>query len=201
MHEELIGTIIDLEWAMFSDVQNIGGRAWCQDDPSTFRVMRRSQAQTWPELLLVSYRDDLEKARRNSRNLMMEKYARMMQSTHPAEYAEFADSLPPVSERVRKLVEQILAIHVAWQQEVAEKYPQLIARGRPLRTHDDTALATSFETYMRSELRTYSFRTLERLYEHTRALSDAQINGAELVLKNMVEAYGYETVAEANEGA
>jgi len=201
MKEELIAKIIDLEWAMFDDVRNVGGRAWCQNDPATFRIMRACQAKTWGDELLASYRDDLVAARSAGRNLMTEKYARMMESTHPEEYAQIADALPPVDPRSLAAIEEIVAINVGWEQALAVKYPRLSAKGRPLHTGEDTPCATSFETYGRGELRTYSPKTIGLLHEHTMSLARQEINGAELVLQNMVEAYGYKSLAEANDRA
>lgn len=201
MKEDLIAEIIDLEWAMFDDVRNAGGRAWCQNDPATFRIMRASQAKTWPVALLASYRDDLVAARSAGRNLMTEKYARMMESTHPEEYAQIAAALPPVDPRSLATIEEIVAINVNWEQEVARKYPRLSAKGRPLHTSEDTPYATSLETYARGELQTYSPKTIGLLHEHTTRLASEAINGAELVLQNMVAAYGYKSLAEANDRA
>ena len=41
--EETVGTIVRIEWEMMDKVQNCGGRAHCQDDWETFRLMRTSQ--------------------------------------------------------------------------------------------------------------------------------------------------------------
>ena len=79
MTRELIENIVDREWSMFDRVRNEGGRASCQNDPATFRIMRTSQFMTWPEDLLRSYLADLEAADRVGRNLLTEKYAFMME--------------------------------------------------------------------------------------------------------------------------
>ena len=42
--EELLNDIIGSEWNMFQEVSNIGGKALCQEDLETFRIMRFSQA-------------------------------------------------------------------------------------------------------------------------------------------------------------
>ena len=60
--DELINRIIDAEWAMFDEVDNIGGRAGCQDDGRTFYIMRYSNHCCLSERTLVSYYDDLTDA-------------------------------------------------------------------------------------------------------------------------------------------
>ena len=87
MKEDLIAKIVAMEWDMFQHVVNIGGRAACQDDPETFRIMRSSQAMAWSEDSLASYLEDLAAAAQAGRNLLTEKYARMMEFTAPLEYA------------------------------------------------------------------------------------------------------------------
>ena len=71
-----------------------GNVAICQDDWETFSIMRRSQYETWPAELLESYLNDLLAAKAEGRNLITEKYGRMMESTAPAEYAKIRDALP-----------------------------------------------------------------------------------------------------------
>lgn len=77
--------IAAIEWEMFQRVRNEGGRADCQNRPDTFKIMRLAQFSAWPEELAQSYLEDLRKALQNDRNLPMEKYARMMESTAPEE--------------------------------------------------------------------------------------------------------------------
>ena len=86
--ESLTERIVALEWDQFQRTENEGGRASCQGNWPVFRQMRSSQFLTWPLDLLVSYRDDLVEADRVGRNLVTEKYARMMASTAPDEYRE-----------------------------------------------------------------------------------------------------------------
>ena len=47
--EQLIDSLVGAEWAFFQNVNNVGGRASCQDMPQTFSVMRRSQFAIWPD--------------------------------------------------------------------------------------------------------------------------------------------------------
>ena len=70
-----------MEWELFDQVQNIGGRAVCQDNWSTFQIMRSSQLLPWPPELLSSYRDDLLEAKAAGRNPLSEKI-RLYDGTH-----------------------------------------------------------------------------------------------------------------------
>ena len=74
MKSELIEQIITLEWTFFKQTENQGGPASCQEDHETFKIMRTSQFLTWPDDLLTSYLDDLNKASETGRNLITEKY-------------------------------------------------------------------------------------------------------------------------------
>lgn len=197
MKESLIGSIIELEWEMFSTVPNEGGQASCQQDPETFRIMRHSQASVWPEKLLESYLGDLAAARSEGRNLMTEKYARMMETTFPREYKEIAGRLPAVDPDALPLIEEIVAANVAWKQESARRHPALNGRGRAIRSRDDTLYGTSFETYLRNELKTYSLKTLRLLHELTGEQKKNGLNAVEATLLHQVKNYGYASLEEA----
>ena len=199
MKKPLIDKIIELEWEMFSTVVNVGGRAPCQMAPSTFEIMRHSQASTWPDELQASWLADLTNARRQGRNLMAEKYARMMESTFPEEYAKIADRLPRIDRKTRTLIEDIVATHLEWQEELAERYPALGGNGRPTRTREDNTDDTSFETYLRGELMTYSARSIGMLHAHTQTQRKCGINTVAVILLNQVRRYGYTSLAQAEE--
>lgn len=181
---------------MFSHVDNVGGRADCQNNPDTFRIMRQSQFETYDDALLQSYLDDLKCAKANGRNLMTEKYARMMQETYPEEYALLAENLPPVSHECHAMIEEILSVHRKWQKEVCEKYPCLLAHTRPAETGQNEHGQTSMETYLRGELETYSQKTLS-LY-HKRTLLNMQKGENEIAanLLNQMRQYGFSSLEE-----
>ena len=112
--QRLIATIIDLEWGQFQRTTNQGGRAACQGNRPMFEQMRFSQFTPWPCELLASYRADLEDANREGRNLVTEKYARMMESTDPETYArELAPYLPELTAERMVHQERIITQHVA----------------------------------------------------------------------------------------
>ena len=154
--QRLAMLIVDMEWEFFGAVQNIGGRAVCQDDPATFRIMRTCQMLAWDDATLESYLADLLRAGNEGRNPLAEKYGYMMAYTSPAEYASLKDWLPVVSLRKRKLIDELVSIQLTWQDTLAEAYPKLTGQGRPVHGASDSPEETSFETYLRGELATYS---------------------------------------------
>ena len=197
--EETVRAIVRSEWDMFTRVRNAGGVASCQMDPQTFGIMRSSQFAAWDDALLRSYAADLVAAKAEGRNLMTEKYARMMESTSPTEYASLASSLPPLDSRARECVERIVAANVRWKEELGRKYPHLGDRGRPLRTSEDSFGVASFETYMRGELQTYSLATLT-LYDA--AVQQRLAKGeseAEANLLAQVKHYGFDSLDAAEQ--
>jgi hypothetical protein len=197
MNEKIILDIIELEWEMFSEVNNSGGRASCQEDYPTFKIMRASQAEVWTEELLQSYHYDLVQAKSLNRNLMTEKYARMMESTHPDEYKRIAGLLPVIDSNTLDLIEKIIVMNLKWKVETADKYPNLTQRGRVIYTKEDTCFLTSFETYLRGELRTYSLNTIQLYYDMTLEYWNRSENIEEIVLLNTVKKYGYDSLVQA----
>ena len=132
MTRELIENIVDREWSMFDRVRNEGGRASCQNDPATFRIMRTSQFMTWPEDLLRSYLADLETADRVGRNLLTEKYAFMMESTSPFEFRRIRHMLPVPDQDSLAWIREIVNTHVNWERRTDQAYPRVRSKGRPL---------------------------------------------------------------------
>ena len=196
--DEMIMDIIDREWEMFQKVNNIGGRAACQENFTTFFVNRMSQAQAWSGAALESYLKDLDAAIQAGRNLLSEKYARMMAATAPEQYQKMAHLLPPLDEDTIKTAEAIVAIIMVWEAELAAQYPHIISQGRPLYTRQDTATSTSVETYLRGELLTYSLETLKHYLAHVQHQKAENINGSACILEAMMRQYGYDSLEKAN---
>lgn len=199
MKESLVNHIIALEWQQFQNVNNEGGRAECQDNRETFEIMRKSQFLAWDQDVLESYLQDLKEAEKNHWNLLTEKYARMMESTAPKQFAEIKDQLPTRNRQRIRAQEEIISMQIHWEEEFAKQYPYVASRGRKLRTSEDTPWDTSIETYARGELGTYSDRTIKLLGNMYRKLEKKGENLSMKILENMVHFYGYASLEKAEE--
>lgn len=170
--EDLISAILDLEWEMFSAVRNRDGRAACQEDPDTFRIIRSGGFMVWSKDTLESYLADLGEARDAGRNLMTEKYARMeglIGSLNP-------DAIP--------LITEIVNTECRWAEEFRQRYPQA-RMGRPIYDSEAPSSVISAETYSRGELETYSMRTLELYHRDNREIEARGQNRIEMAALNM----------------
>lgn len=183
--DRLINEIIQREFEMFDKVDNIGGRANCQDNFPTFYIMRYSQHSVLSDATLNSYKQDLINAAGIGRNLVMEKYGYMMEFSDPDYYhANLEANLPKLTEQKAQLIAQIVSLMHMQHLDFVRKYPGLAKAGRPM---SDSEYATSSQTYLIGELKTYSDATLQLF------LQDVQ-NNTHLVLDiqtTMAGFYGY----------
>jgi len=178
--QELIPKIMEIEWDMFSAVKNRGGKASCQEDPSTFRIIRTSTFMTWSEATLESYLDDLNRAKEAEMNMMTEKYARM------------EGICAPLDSEVAGLIDKIVKQECKWAEELLEKYPG-IKMARPIYSSEDTPYAVSSETYSRGELATYSKKTLELFYQDNIDMESKDLNKIELTIGIMSKRFAEES--------
>lgn len=154
--EAALAEIIERELAMFLATNNEGGVSECQTRPETFRAMRKMAHSAHEDAVLDSYLADLRQAEANSRNLMVEKYARM------------DDRLPPLS--TSPLLDEIADAEEAFLHEAQARYPHVIkSNGQGM-----------FRRYLRCELETLSDRTLELYAAQVRR---AQQQGRNLVVE------------------
>ncbi|MDR2356268.1 MAG: DUF4125 family protein [Clostridiales Family XIII bacterium] len=195
--KDLTDKIIAIEWEMFDGVENVSGRAACQDDRETFDIMRRSQFEAWSEELLLAYLADLDAAAAQGRNLLTEKYAYIMEYTAPLEFQAIKDRLPPVSDEKKALVRRITDLCLAASDEIAEAYPLLTARGRPLRRAQQTDGYPSAESYMLGEFSSFSVRTLRLCLDYLSRLSASKRNIARMILENTMRRYGFASLDDA----
>lgn len=196
--EQLIFDIAQMEWELFQNVQNTGGRASCQNDPDTFFKMRMSQWMVYSEETLESYMEDLRSSIEQGRNLIFEKYGFMMETTYPEEFEEIKEHLPKVSPETEKMIDEMADIHVKWDKEVYEKYPHIRENGRVFRSSEDSVQnGSSSESYLKGEYKTYSRETVELIYKQVKQAVDAGENLLEKIIENEVRFYGYQSLEDA----
>ncbi len=184
--EELTDDIIALEWRAFEEAGSMGGLSgYTKADRETFRIMRKSLYLSWPEKLLRKYEEDFAASLMCGRDMVTEKYARMMEYTAPEIYASIKDRLPEISDGKRILVEAVVVIQVQWMEEVFRRNPRLAGNYTDvaLGSEKDSADTASYETYLRCELSTYSEDMLRMYFAYVVELKKEGINLCERMLK------------------
>ena len=200
MKLEKVEKILQLEWNMFQKVENIGGRASCQEDFETFYIMRRSQYENWTDEMLDVWTKYVEESEISGRNLLSEKYARMMQYSDLHYYNKhLKHKLPVTPVKIFRLINEIVEQLILWEEDLGKRYPLVVGTGRPLRSEEDYKGQTSLETYARGELETYPEELLILYRDYVKDLASKGISLSENNQLTMVKLYGYETIEEAEE--
>ena len=188
--KSLIDEIISVEHEMFMNVKS-SAPAPCQSDAEGFRIFRKAQLAGWSASTLESYLFDLSAAKNSGMNLMTLKYGYMDRSI------PYMSNAPEHASTVEKIV----AIEKSWQLEILRKYPRLLIKGRPINDGVIKTHQTSFVSYLRGELQTYSLKTLKSLLEDISELVYKDLNRCELVYESIVGDLGYTSIEEANREA
>lgn len=194
---ELVEEIARLEFEAFDKVHNEGGRASCQNDWFTFSIMRKSQYLTWNRTMLAQYLYDFHREYLRGHNLIEEKYGRMMESTAPEQYEKIKSRFPQLTEDKKEIIEQICRVQVSWMEAFAMEYPALADNARSIHTSEDNPFNTSYETYLRGELGTYSDKMLELYGRYIVGYAKQGKNLARDIMGNSVRMYGYKDIDEA----
>ncbi len=195
--EEKKKELIELEWSFFQNVQNEGGRADCQNNPETFYIMRKSQFDSWNAPLIDSYLTDLRNKTATGENPVAEKYARMMEYTAPQQFLALRSILPPLLSDVQHTITEIVQIQLNWMDEYVRLYPRLSSRNRIVHKEHARIGETSFETYLQSELSTYSLRTLTLYLDYVKKLRTENSNLVLITMTHTVQYYGYKNLDSA----
>ena len=94
-------------------------------------------------------------------------------------------------------METIIKIQVEWMEEFAKQYPKMAGNARLIHTYEDTPYSTSYETYLRGELGTYSEELMSLYGQFIVSLSKENKNLAYLTMENTAKLYGYSGVEDA----
>ena len=200
-HEELVEKIARMEFEAFDKVKNEGGRAECQDDWTTFHIMRASQYTTWTDEMLIQYAVDFSLAIERGWNPIMEKYGRMEESTTPDEWDKIKDQFPLIPPEKQQIMEEIIKIQVEWMEAFAKEYPGLASHARRIHTSEDMPWDTSYETYLRGEIGTYSDKMLKLYGQFIVGIVKDGDNLAYRIMNETIHMYGYTSFEEAMEKA
>lgn len=187
--DTLLEKILDQEWDMFVRVKR-ANLAVYQSAFEKFRVVRGSVLSLWTEEMLAAYLEQIESAKKQGRNLLTEKYARMN------------NLIQPLSEN--PLIVEIVAISVYWDRELQRRYPALCKYyGRDVNGAFD---GSNLWIYLRSELETYGGRTLELYYKNILNAYEKGRNLTAETILSLVQREGFTNLGDAeiafeNDGA
>ena len=185
VREELIKEIIDREWEMFSVLKNTGGVAECQNNKPEFIIMRSGQWDNLPDKILESYKQDLIEAKKAGRNLLEEKYIRMMEYSAPSEFDGVKHLLPNISNGSLTLIKQI-----------EKKFPKFSKLCRPLRSSGDIPERASVQTYLIGELSSYSTRTVLFYFDYVTQCVKEGKNLIYITHSDVVKQKGFNSIEE-----
>ena len=186
MSEKYTAEIVALEFGLFDKVNNIGGRASCQDDFQTFEAMRGAQFDAWNDTMRESYLADLTAAKERGRNLVEEKYAYMTGYDYMGELDGY--------ERKQELVDEIMDLMNEDTLAFRMQYPGVASRSRAF--GHDAGNTPSVNRYLLCELMTYSAHTLELMAPYIRELRGRGTSLPMEIHRNIADRYGFESLDE-----
>jgi hypothetical protein len=144
--------------------------------------------------MLLQYLYDFNREYRRGHNLITEKYGRMMESTAPEEYDKIKDNFPELSPEKKAIIEQIVGIQMDMVESFAKLYPNTAGNARNLHTYEDNIIDTSYETYLRGEISTYSDKMLQLYGQYVLQCVGSNVNIAMKTIENTARLYGYDSI-------
>lgn len=180
----VLDKIVAYEWDMLQKTNSRQKHLECRNNKYTFHLMRKSQWAIYPLDIQAKYLRDIHLALQDGRNLMVEKYAYMMQDFVAEEFEAIKDRLPSISPKKEELVKAILEQHFIWHDEAKRLLPKTMERGRC--SCQTISNEVSIFVYLKGELYTYSEDTLEGILNYNQSLVAQGKNGIVETLKNYV---------------
>ena len=84
-------------------------------------------------------------------------------------------------------------------EEFVERYPYLAGNARSIHTYEDNPWNTSYETYLRGELCTYSDKMLELYGRYVVEYATMNKNLTYAIMEHSAKMYGYHSLEKAEE--
>ena len=84
-------------------------------------------------------------------------------------------------------------------EDFAKEYPKLASQARNITSETDSVYDTSYETYLKGELLTYSDTLLKMYAEFIIDLYNRNENLAKLTIENTAKLQGYDSLKKAEE--
>ena len=122
-----------------------------------------------------------------------------MESTDPNGFLDIKDELPQLPEQKKAIIEAIVKIQVAWMEDFATRFPKAAGNARSIHTEEDSAFNTSYETYLRGEISTYSEDTFVSYVKFISGLLKEGRNLAYETMENTAKLYGFDSLLEAEQ--
>ena len=114
-------------------------------------------------------------------------------------HRELEPNLPVKDAKTRAIVDQIVDIQVGWMEEFAKEYPKLAGDARDITKENDSLYNTSYETYLRGELLTYSDELIKMYGKFIVGLFHEGKNLAKMTIENTVHMEGFKSLDEAEQ--
>lgn len=185
--DEILKQIVINEWKFFTNVNNLGKRAFCQDNSFTFIYARLCYWNIYNDIILTSYLNDLIRAKTDKRNLITEKYAYIMKYSDPKYFDKIKKYLPNISKHKENLVNSIMSIYMDWEEDIRKNKSDLLDNNRDLYDSSKSAANTTIENYFKGELFSYSEKTLSLILKYYLSAHQKGINLVEKNLKSLKE--------------
>lgn len=176
-HMSDIIEVIEMEWLFFDKVNGLSGRAFCQDNSTTFVNMRLAQYLAFDYKIVNSIKKDYKNLLDKGLNPIEGKYIRMMKYTDKDLYENLKYSLEPISPIKENLLDHIRNMLETYSEKFAKDFVISNSYSRP---NESRVNQVSKVDYFISELSFLSLRTLwfieENLGENKSFIESIYIN-------------------------